>query len=93
MNKRVNTLLFILGAVAFNLLVMMILMVAGFVLVMYLTRGLTESSTLPVMAALTVVFVGSAVGTFYIYARAVKFLSGKIDFDKYFHPLISRRRR
>jgi membrane protein YdbS with pleckstrin-like domain len=39
-----------------------------------------------------VIFVGSIVATYFIYHRAMKWLSQKYDMEKYFDPIFRRKR-
>jgi hypothetical protein len=89
MNKKVNTMLFILGATLFNILVT----VLCFALLLFLYAKLLmpllpEGSP---MWALPILFVGSIIVSFVAYRFVLQFLVKKIQLDKYFEPIISRR--
>jgi hypothetical protein len=90
MNKKVNTVLFLLGATVFNLLVMFILIVIFLVLISVIFRGSLNPNVLSVL--MIVVFIGSIAASFFIYGRVVKWLNRKIDMDKYFIPLFRRKK-
>jgi hypothetical protein len=88
MNKKTNTVLFILGATVFNLIVMAVLMAVLFVIIALL--GLLQQ---PIGQFLLIVaFFAALVGSFFIYGFAMKKLSAKIDMDKYFEPIFKKKR-
>ena len=90
MNKKVNTVLFLLGATVFNLLIMFILIVIFLVLISAIFRDSLNPNVLSIL--MIVVFVGSIAASFFIYGRVVKWLSRKIDMEKYFLPLFRRKK-
>jgi hypothetical protein len=90
MNKKVNTVLFLLGATVFNLLVMFILIVLFLVLISVVFRGSLNPTVISILMIL--VFIGSIAASFFIYGRLVRWLSRKIDMDKYFMPLFRRKK-
>jgi hypothetical protein len=90
MNKKVNTVLFLLGATVFNLLIMFLLIVIFLVLISAVFRDSLNPNVLSIL--MIVVFVGSIAAAFFIYGRVVKWLSRKIDMEKYFLPLFRRKK-
>lgn len=90
MNKKVNTVLFLLGATVFNLLIMFILIVIFLVLISAIFRDSLNPNVLSIL--MIVVFIGSIAASFFIYGRLVKWLSRKIDMEKYFLPLFRRKK-
>ncbi len=91
MNKKLNTLLFILGATVVNILIMVVIFFAAFLLLtVALPRDVNPAM---VQILMMLVFFGAIIGTFFIYHRLIKFISAKIDMEKYFHPIISRKKR
>jgi hypothetical protein len=90
MNKKVNTVLFLLGATVFNLLIMFLLIVIFLVLISAIFRDSLNPNVLSVL--MIVIFVGSIAAAFFIYGRVVKWLSRKIDMEKYFLPLFRRKK-
>jgi len=90
MNKKVNTVLFLLGATVFNLLVMFILILLFLFLIGAVFKGSLNQNVLLILMIL--VFVGSIAASFFIYSRVVKWLNRRIDMDKYFMPLFRRKR-
>ncbi len=90
MNKKVNTVLFLLGATAFNLLIMFLLIVLFLVLISAVFRDSMNPNVFSIL--MIVIFVGSIAASFFIYGRVVKWLNRKIDMDKYFMPLFRRKK-
>lgn len=90
MNKKVNTVLFLLGATVFNLLIMFLLIVLFLILISAIFRDSLNPNVLSIL--MIVVFVGSIAAAFFIYGRVVKWLSRKIDMEKYFLPLFRRKK-
>lgn len=89
MNKKANTLFFVLGATVVNILFMTILFVAGLILIGQLPESVQENAG----QILVIVPFFIAIGvSFFLYNRLMKYLTTKIDMDKYFHPIFSRRR-
>jgi branched-subunit amino acid ABC-type transport system permease component len=90
MSKKSNTLLFMLGATVFNIL----LTLASFfgILALYawlLAPHLSENAQ---SWGLLAVFAGAIALAFVLYRLIIRQLTKRIDFDKYFDPLFSRRR-
>jgi len=92
MNKRLNTILFILGATVFNILItVMFFLLLLIVYAKFLLRILPEGAQ---TWAFPLIFIASLAIAFIIYRFAIKFLMKKIDMEKYFDPLfVSRQRR
>jgi len=89
MNKKANTLLFILGATLFNILVT----VLSFILLLFICVRLVWP-LLPEEAQAWVfplIFIAAMVIAFIVYRYTVKLLMSKIDVEKYFDPIFNRR--
>jgi membrane protein implicated in regulation of membrane protease activity len=90
MNRRINSVLFVIAATIANIVVMMILFV---VLLLVFARFFAPS--LPPQAnqiMLMVLFVGSVVATYVIYHRVVRRLGEQYDLQKYFGPIFGKDR-
>jgi hypothetical protein len=90
LGKKTNTLLFILAATIFNIVVT----IAGFFLLL-LAFVKFFAPLLPETAsawALPVIFIGAIVLSFVSYRLALKLLLKRIDLDKYFSPLFKPKR-
>lgn len=94
MSKKTNTLLFILGATAFNILTTIIAFILLFALyvnfIMPLLSGYGESAA---AWGLPVIFILSIVLSFLLYRVVLKLIMKKYDLDKYFDPIFGRRRK
>lgn len=90
MNKRTNTVLFLIGATVFNLLSMFVLIVLGLVLVSAIFRDRLSPNLMSVL--MVVIFIGSIAASFLIYSRVIKWLSRKVDMERYFMPIFKRKR-
>ena len=73
MNKKVNTVLFLLGATVFNLLIMFVIILLFLVLLSAIFRGSLNPNVLSVL--MIVIFIGSIAASFFIYGRVVKWIS------------------
>ena len=91
MNKKINTVLFILGATVFNILMMIVLMMLGLALVSGLGGNALGEQAASV--ALLIVFLGSIAGAFFIYHRLIKLISKRVNLDSYFHPIFGQRKK
>jgi hypothetical protein len=90
-SKKTNTLLFILGATVFNILVTMISFFALFFLYSHIL-----ASRLPDEAfiwGLIFVFIGAIVLSFVVYQSLLKLLIKKINVEKYFDPIFKSKKR
>ena len=90
MNKKVNTLLFILGATLFNIIVtvlcFVVLMVLYVKFLMPLLPGDDHAWAFPIM------FIAAIAATFFLYRLVLKLLLKKIQVDKYFDPIIGKKK-
>lgn len=90
MNKKMNTVLFLLGATVFNIVVTIVSFLALIVLYGRLLAPLLPEG----LAAwgLPVIFVAAIAIAFAAYRFAVKLLLSKIKAEDVFSPLSSRRK-
>jgi hypothetical protein len=82
MSKGFNTFLFMLGATVFNLLLWALLSAVGIVAIAALK--------LPQLLV-SVWLLLTMVGSFLIYSQVVKWITRKVDMEKYILPLFKRR--
>ena len=89
MNKKVNTVLFVLGATVVNIVVMAVL----FLLCMFLIAKFVnpESSLLPLWLGL--MFLVSIGGSFFLYTVVMRKISVRYDLEKYLDPLFTKKRK
>jgi hypothetical protein len=91
MNKKANTLLFILGATVVNIVVTIISFILLFVLyAKYLVPHLPESAA---AWGFPIIFIISIALSFLLYRAILKILLKKVDPEKYFDPIFGRRRK
>jgi len=90
MNKKLNTVFFILGATLFNVLTAIL----GFLLLSFIYIRFIFNSSVPEQNntwAFTFIFIAAIVISFIVYRTLLKYLMKKIDVEKYFDPLFVRR--
>jgi hypothetical protein len=91
MNKKINTVLFILGATVFNI---MITVLSFFLLLILYANLLTRILPQEAQAwSFPLIFIASLVISFFVYKLVLGFLIKKIDVEKYFDPIIKSRYR
>jgi len=89
MNKKVNTILFILGATVFNIMItvlsflLLLFLYAKFV--MKILPEAVQAWSFPFM------FIAAIAISFFVYKFALGFLIKKINVEKYFDPIIKTR--
>ena len=89
MNKKMNTVLFIVGASILNVILMIILMTLGLALISLI---IPDNISPTIASALFImVFLLSVGGSFFAYHKGL--LAAKIDMDKYFHPIFISKKR
>jgi len=89
MNKKVNTLLFILGATLFNIFVAILSFVALILLyVKFIMNLIPEANR---SWGFTLIFLFSIAISFLVYRFVLKYLLTKVQIEKYFDPLFVRR--
>jgi ABC-type multidrug transport system permease subunit len=87
MNKKVNTLLFVLGATVFNIIITIVIFLLLFI---FCVRVLPENIA---SGAMPFVFFAAIAASFFSYNAILKIVTKKIDMDKYFDPIFKGRRR
>ncbi len=90
MNKKVNTLFFLIAASLYNIIIMILIIVA----LLFVVSRLLPRHVSPSLASsiFIVVFILGIAGSFFVYHRTIRYLSKKIDMDKYFHPLFGKKK-
>lgn len=88
MNKKLNTILFVLGATVVNILTMLVILFFGIFLLGRLPEATQESAG---QFLFILVFLVAIAGSFFSYNKLIKYISNKIDMDKYFHPIFKPR--
>ncbi|MCL2192179.1 MAG: leader peptide processing enzyme [Treponema sp.] len=90
MNKKLNTLFFVLGATVFNILVTVLsFLLLSSIFVWLLVPRLPDGA---VQMGFALVFLMAIVASFVVYRFALNKLLGKIKFEDYFDPILKMRR-
>ncbi|MFA7566213.1 MAG: hypothetical protein WCY01_04245 [Alkalispirochaeta sp.] len=90
MNKRVNTVLFILAATVLNIVVMTVLFA---VLLVFFARFVAPALSPGVnQIILLLIFVVSVVLTYFLYHRFMRWLTTKYSLDEYMSPLFGKKK-
>jgi hypothetical protein len=90
MSKKTNTLVFILAATVFNILVTIVCFLVLFILfVKFLAPIMPETAA---GWGFPIIFIGSIALSFLVYRVLLKFLLKKFNPEKYFDPIFGRRR-
>jgi len=90
MNKKLNTLFFILGATLFNILVVVVTWLL--LTVVFVRFFLSLMPDAAVNWAFSLIFIGAIVVSFIVYRLVLNKLTSKINFEDYFDPIIKGRR-
>ena len=91
MNKKVNTLLFVLCATLFNVLVAILTCILLILLYTFLLSQIVPDAVNDWI--LPIIFMLGIVTSFLSYRALFKFLVKKIDVEKYFDPIFTRGRK
>jgi hypothetical protein len=85
MNKRVNTLLFVLGATIFNILVtLLLILMLSFIYINFIMPFLPgDVQAWPFV----LIFIGAVVLSFVIYRVILNILLKKVNIERYFDPI------
>jgi hypothetical protein len=91
MNKKVNTVLFILGATLFNIIITVL---SFFLLLLFYAKILMKILPQEAQAwSFPLIFIAALVISFFVYRFVLGLLIKKIDVEKYLDPLIKTRYR
>jgi hypothetical protein len=91
MNKKTNTVLFVLGATVVNIIMMIVLFLVLFVLFdRFLAPNIGEG-IVPVFMLL--IFIISVGGTYFIYHKLIKLVQARVDMEKYFDPIFNKKKK
>jgi uncharacterized membrane protein YbhN (UPF0104 family) len=93
MNKKANTLLFILGATVFNIIVTILIIILLFICYANFLMQLFPNPEAANSWAFSFIFLLSLVIAFIVYRRVLNFIVKKIDMEKYFDPLFVRKHK
>ena len=85
MNRKVNTILFLLAATLFNIIIIVLIFVVGF--------ALLGQFVLPYLGVvlrqliLIVLFCGSLIASYLIYNKSVRWLTTRYSLENYLEPI------
>jgi len=91
MNKKVNTLLFVLGATLFNILVVLIVAAVLIIGIYGMVVAPMLPETVPHDFIASMLFIASIIVSFIVYRITLNKLLKKIKFEDYFDPIFGRR--
>lgn len=89
MNKKINTVLFVLAATAVNMIVMAILFLLCMILIARFIDP--ESPLIPLWFGL--MFLVSIGGSFYLYTAVMKKITAKFDLERHLDPIFWKKRK
>ncbi|MBN2617702.1 MAG: hypothetical protein JXR64_05255 [Spirochaetales bacterium] len=94
MNKKLSTILFILGGTLVNLLLMIIFISSLLAATSAILRGLgyEPGSSIYIPFLIGAIF-GGMVLAFIVYSKITKFVQNKYNLEKYLEPLFKIKRR
>ena len=90
MNKKINTLLFILSATVFNIITTVLSFLLLLILYARLMKFLPEGAQ---AWSFPFIFITSIAISFFVYKVLLGFLIKRINVEKYFDPIINSRYR
>ena len=90
MNKKINTLLFLIAGTIVNIVVMLLLLVGFLFLIGKLFTPETNGSVVTGVT-LTAVML-SVVGSYFIYSKLVKIVNKKWNLEQWIEPLFRKKR-
>jgi len=89
MNKKLNTVLFLLGATLFNVLTTLISLFGLLILFgIYFAPNMADEGR---SWATIIIFLSSLAISFFAYRGVMKLILLKVDVEKYFDPIFVRR--
>ncbi|RKX72099.1 MAG: hypothetical protein DRP70_05080 [Spirochaetes bacterium] len=93
MNKKLNTVYFLLAATVLNLLILILLaIIIGVAVGSLYQKFNVDSEGLSLLAVIVILF-GSIAGTFFLYSKIVKWAMKKWSLEQYIEPIFNRKRR
>jgi hypothetical protein len=88
MNKKLNTVLFMLAATVLNIVMMITLLILLVVLAGVLFPDVPATTGQILLIAAFLLALG---GSFALYTFVMRWITRKIDMDRYFHPIFKQR--
>ncbi len=91
MNKKANTILFMVIATLINLLLLAVFFIIGFLIINLVISNNPETTAAPLLIG--VVFLGSIALSFFLYSKIVSFVVNKFDLEDKMDPLFGKNRK
>ena len=91
MNKKVNTVLFLLAATLFNIFIIFTIFFIGFVLLGQFLLPIVPSPIGQLL--LIVLFCGSLALGYVIYNKTLRWINHRFDTKKFIEPIFNRKKR
>ncbi len=89
-NKKANTILFMLGATVLNVVLMVVIFLGLMLLYAWLVPGGFQTQLGQVIGI--VLFLGSIGLTYFLYHRMIKWISNKWNLEDHFDPIFRGRK-
>lgn len=90
MNKKANSLIFMLIATVVNLILLMIFFILGFVILNFVVNAMPDNAAV-VQVGVILVFVASIGLSFFVYSKLVNFATKKFSLEEKLDPLFVRK--
>ena len=90
MNKKANSLIFMLIATVVNLLLLMIFFILGFVILNFVISAMPDNAAV-VQIGVVVVFIAASALSFLVYSKLVNFVTVKFSLEDKLDPLFVRK--
>lgn len=93
MNKKLSTVLFVLGGTVLNLFLMLSFISGLIFAANKILRALVVTSSTIQMLAYSAAILGGLILAFMVYSKIMKYIQNKYELEKYLEPLIKTRKR
>jgi len=93
LNKKFNTVFFLIGATIFNLSILVVLGLGIGALLGSIYQKFGISSQAMSLLAVVLILAGAGFGTFFLYSRLVKWAIRRWNLDNYIEPVFQKRHR
>ena len=90
MNKKANSLIFMLIATVVNLLLLMIFFILGFVILHFVISAMPDNAAV-VQIGVVFVFIAAIALSFFVYSKLVNFVTVKFSLEDKLDPLFVRK--
>lgn len=90
MNKKANSVIFMIVATVVNIVLMAVFFLVGLVVLNLLASAFPDTALIP--ALILIVFIGAIALSFMLYSRLVKWAMKKFDLEDRMDPIFSSKR-